>query len=80
MCPRAHSEGARAGLLELEDGVLELVHVGSGELLQLLRVLDEHEGGHGVHVVLGGDVLALVHVHLGLYYANVIKLNSFVLY
>lgn len=51
-------------LLEFQDGVFQFVEVCPGELLDLLGALDEYEGRHRVDVVLGCDVLALVHVDL----------------
>lgn len=52
------------GLLQLDDGVPELVDVGSWELFDFLAALDEHKGGHRVDVVLGRNVLAFVDIDL----------------
>lgn len=48
----------------LGDERLQLFGVGPGKLVHDLLVLDEQERRHAGDVVLGGEVLALVHVHL----------------
>lgn len=54
----------RNNLLKLEDRVSQFVDISAGEFFDFLRVLDEHESGHGIDVVFGGDVLAFIYVHL----------------
>lgn len=53
-----------SALLKLDNCVPQLVYISAGEFLYFLAVLHEHEGGHGVDVVLRRDVLTLVNVHL----------------
>lgn len=51
-------------LLVLLYRLFQLVVVGAAESGHDVLVFDEHERRHGHDVVLHGDILALVHVHL----------------
>ena len=46
------------------DNLLELVHVGPGEVGNLGLVLHEDEGRHGGDLVLGRHVLAIINIDL----------------
>lgn len=48
----------------LQDVHLQLLVVGTGELVHDFLALDEQEGGHTGDFVLGGQIFALVHVDL----------------
>lgn len=49
----------------LRDQVLHRRRVGAGELLDLLAVLEEEEGGHSADVQLLGEIGEVVDVKLG---------------
>lgn len=49
----------------LDDELLQLLGVGSAEAVDLLALLDEHEGRHRADVVLHGKLLALINIDLG---------------
>ena len=51
-------------LLVSGDDLLELVHVGPGEVSHLGLILNEDEGGHGGDLILGRNVLAIINVNL----------------
>ena len=51
-------------LLVSGDDLLELVHVGPGEVSHLGLILNEDEGGHGSDLVFSCHLLHIVHIHL----------------